>query len=317
VPGRRREAHAESGIASVRLADGLVEFRGLHWDATQHTGEAPVAAGGFHLDEVIVGGALLPLPGGDGGLTGALPRLQEVMAPLGVSIELPALIPRSDGGTEVTPLRIRTGGETRLSGPAGQLLGAPQPARDAIAGAVKGDAQNCNDPRGAAAGPLFGAGLLLSDITLAAVTGTGGLDIELGGAQAMTEGNVYDDPFGNRRPFPLPPVRPAPPPAKSSAASEPPWEAPVPEPPATALAMAAPDPAPALDAPPVSAMPVAGTVVRQRSSTRCATAHPFGRPACSKGAASLAGAASLGVALALFAGDALVARRRRHPEVDA
>ena len=85
---------------------------------------------------------------------------------------------------------------------------------------VKGDdPENCQDPR-TGIGPLANAGILLADISLAGFTGTGGIDIELGGVRAMTEGVAYDNPFGNRKPLPAPVLRPAPAPLPKAPVEE-------------------------------------------------------------------------------------------------
>lgn len=308
VPGLRRVAHADASIASVDLAGGAVQLLGLHWSVTQHTGDHPLHQGTFHIADIRIGGADLPTDALNG-LTGAgsgsggqgggfnLDQANQVLEQFGMHLSPPLTRTLTDGTVEVGPLRISMGGSTRLSGPLGQALAATQPGRDAILGALKGDPSNCNDPR-SGLGPLANAAFLVADITFGGLTGTGGMDIELGGVHAVTEGIAYRNPFGDFLPppalgdtsvsdtTPAEPGTPAVPPAPAT----------VPPPPATQVITPA----------------TAG-----RTFTSCLTTSPFGHPGCSgRDLARLAGAVGLGIALVLFVGDAvLVFRRRRIGEV--
>jgi hypothetical protein len=299
VPGRLREAHAEASVASVDLAGGLVQLRGLHWDVTQHTGTAPARAGSFHVDEVLVGGGAAPAaPAGPlGGLAAPLPptpasldQANTVLAPLGIHLAAPQVRTAPDGTVEVDPLRISLGGATQLSKPLGAALAAAQPGRDALAGLLKGDPQNCADPR-SSLGPLAGAGMLLADIAGGGLTGTGGADVLLGGVHATTEGIAYGSPFGD---LGVPPALPAAAGAPPGSAPPPPGGGSLPPPPAAAPA------APAATVPPVGGRTVSACV----GGT---PAHPGG---CVPDAARAAAAGGLAVAVLLFAADAALMRRR-------
>jgi hypothetical protein len=299
VPGVRREAHADASIASVSLAGGAVQLLGLHWDVTQHTGDTPVHDGGFHVDEIRLGGQSLPsgLLGGAAGpaeqAVQSLDQANNALAPFGMHITVPAVRTLQDGTVEVGPLRISMGGSTQLSQPLGSALAAAQPARDALAAMLKSDPQNCQDPR-SGLGPVANTGLLLADITYGGLTGTGGLDIALGGVHATTEGIAYRNPFGDFVPLPQlggttitdttprDAVRPVAPPA------------------------VAPAPAPA------TATTVITPATAGRSFTSCVSPGSLGRSGCSaRDLARVAAAAGLTLALLLFAGDSLLLLRRR------
>ena len=307
VTGKARQATAAVSLGSVSLGGGAVELRDLRWDVTQHSGEAAQADGSFHIGQVLVAGQ--PVPAGSDPAA-ALAGLNEILGRLGLTLDPPAVVKNDKGEVQVTPLRFKVGGKTELSEPLGELLAGTQPLREAVGEMVKGDdPENCQDPR-AGIGPLANAGILLADISLAGFTGTGGIDIELGGVRAMTEGVAYDNPFGNRAPLPAPVVRPAPAPLP---------KAPVEEYDEEFLAGAT-RPVPRIETPAVTApapvvaarpeTPLAASPVTERRTESCSSTHALHKRSCSDGAGMAVGLASLGVAVALFGGDALLARRR-------
>ena len=298
VPGVRREAHADASIASVSLAGGAIELLGLHWDVTQHTGDKPVHEGGFHIDQIRTGGQGLPTGVLDGVPSPAdqavqsLDQANQLLEHFGMHLSPPATRTLQDGTVEVGPLRISMGGSTQLSQSLGAALAAAQPARDAIVSMLKGDPQNCNDPR-VGLGPLANAGLLVADIAYGGLTGTGGLDVELGGVHASTEGIAYRNPFSDF--LPLPPVSGTT--ITDTTAGEPGTPA---------VPQSAPPPAP----PPATTVITPTTV--GRSFTACVTTSPFGHPGCSgRDLARAAAAIGLGIAVLLFAADGLLLLRRR------
>jgi hypothetical protein len=300
LPGIRREAHADASIASVSLAGGAIELLGLHWDVTQHTGDKPIHEGGFHIDQIRTGGQGAPAGVLDGVPSPAdqavqsLDQANQLLEHFGMHLTPPATRTLQDGTVEVGPLRISMGGSTQLSQQLGAALADAQPARDAIVQMLKGDPQNCNDPR-VGLGPLANAGLLVADIAYGGLTGTGGLDIELGGAHAATEGIAYRNPFSDFLPPPLLSGT-----TVTDTTGGEPGTPPVP-------ASAPPPPAPA----PATAVISPATV--GRSFTACVTTSPFGHPGCSgRDLARIAAAIGLGIAVLLFAADgALLLRRRR------
>ncbi len=296
VPRVRREAHADVSIAAVSLAGGAVQLLGLHWDVTQHTGDTPVRSGGFHVDDIRVGGQNPAAPAGGlpqpvEPLVQSLDQANRVLATFGMHLTPPATRTLQDGTIEVGPLRISMGGTTQLSAPLGSALADTQPARDAVVAALKSDPRNGQDPR-SGLGSLVNAGLLVADLAVGDLTGTGGVDVELGGVHATTEGIAYRNPFGDVVPLPalgdstITDTTPAEPGARAV----PPVVAPVPAPATTVITPA----------------------TTAHSVATCLTTSPFGHPGCSgRDLARLAAGAALGVALLLFAGDAVLLHRRR------
>jgi hypothetical protein len=221
----------------------------------------------------------------------SLEQANRVLAPLGIHLTPPAVRTLQDGTVDVGPLRISLGGTTQLSEPLGAALAAAQPARDAVVAMLQSDPQNCQDPRNGVR-PVANAGLLAGDIAYGGLTGTGGIDVELGGVHATTEGIAYRNPFGDL--LPLSPVGGA-----TITDTTPPGGV-TPAAPPTAT----PGPAPATT--------VISPATAGRSVAVCVTPGSLGRSGCSAhDLARAAAAAGLGVALLLFAGDALLLLRRR------
>jgi len=320
VAGKERRATAAVRLGNVDLAGGLVSLRGLHWTAEQRTGPGGlvVAAGGtFGIDTVVVGG--IPLPTATPlELVAAFGSANRVIAPFGLRLE-PPRVETSTGDREVrvTPLKLVLGDGTAAKPLLGPLMEKQQPAREALLAAMKGFGRG--DCDGSSAGGLF---FTFVDVVAAALQGSGGIDLELGGVLATTEGVDYGDPFGLVEPgLPTlpggaaPVVRPAP--ERSPTAVHEPAEplsatdsglggrpamvgTPAPKPNSTAG-----DAETAAPTEPVAVLPV---------TRRCQSTSRGRVSGCSRGAPLPASAAALGVAVLLFGGDWWRTRRRTPSE---
>jgi hypothetical protein len=316
VDGKERRASASVRFGNVDLAGGLVSLRGLRWSAEQHTGAggAVVASGGtFGLDTIVVAG--IPLPTDTPlKLGAAFGAADKVLAPFGLRVEPPAVTKTTgDREVRVTPLKLVLGDGTAARPLLGPVMGGVQPAREALLAAMKGIGRggDCN------LGQAGGLALTFVDVAAAAMEGAGGIDVELGGVLATTEGVDYGDPFGlippglpTVAPVAAPAVPPRPPaPTTPSDAGE---ALPAFDPSATATAVPAPAaPAPAPVAARAVPAPAAAGPVAVAPATRGCESTSRGRVSgCSRGAPVPAGAAALGVAGLLFGGDWWRARRR-------
>ena len=171
-----------------------MSLRGLRWTAEQRTGAGGLvlgADGTFGLDTMVVGG--LPLPTATPlELAAAFGAANEVIAPFGLRLE-PPRVTKTTGDREVrvTPLKLVLGDGTAAKPLLGPLMSEAQPVREALLEAMKGFGYGgCN--LGAAGGLTF----TFVDVVAAALGGNGGIDLELGGVLATTEGIDYGDPFG-------------------------------------------------------------------------------------------------------------------------
>src|SRR5687768_8009892 len=194
VEGKERRAQAQVRLANIDIADGVVSLRGLRWTAEQRTGPGDVvlgAEGTFGLDTVTVAG--IPLPTATPlELAAAFGAANEVIAPYGLRLE-PPRVTKTTGNREVrvTPLKLVLGDGTAAKPLLGPLMSETQPVREALLEAMNGFGfGDCN--LGAAGGLTF----TFVDIVAAALGGNGGIDLELGGVLATTEGIDYGDPFG-------------------------------------------------------------------------------------------------------------------------
>jgi len=314
VEGRGRRATAAVRIGNVDLAGGAVSLRGLRWSAEQRTGAGgavTAADGTFGLDTIVVGG--VPLPTATPlQLAAALGAANQAIAPFGLRLE-PPRVTKSTGDREVrvTPLKLVLGDGNVARPLLGPLMSEAQPGREALLAAMQqfGRGGDCN--LGRAGGLAFTFG----DVVAAAMEGAGGIDLELGGVVATTEGIDYGDPFGlippglpTVAPVAAPAVRPRPPalrlPADGGAG---PW------PGSDMAAATGPAPTPAVAAPvePAAAAPVdlAAPVATRPATRRCESTSRGRVSGCSRGRPLPASAAALGVALVLFGADWWRSRR--------
>lgn len=324
VDGRERRATAEVSLARIDLAGGLVSLRGLRWTATQQTGpagEVQAAEAAFGLDGMVVGG--LPLPTATPlELASALGAANQVISTLGLRLEAPQ-VSRSAGDREVrvTPLTLVIGGPAASRPVIGPVMTGLIPAREALLAALRALGGAPGSPGGGGGGSCdlgtaAGFALTFVDIVAAGLEGTGGIDLQFGGALATTEGVDYGDPFGIVPPglpavpvVPAPAARPRPRPAVAPVTVDAGADvvAPVPVSPARRT-----DPAPevSIDAARpevVAAAPPAATLA---ATHRCESTSRGRAPRCGRGAPVPAGAAALGLAVLLFGADWWRTRRR-------
>jgi hypothetical protein len=317
VEGKERRAQALVRFGNIDVAGGLVSLRGVRWAAEQRTGAGGLvlgAGGTFGVDTIVVAGVPLPTdtPVQLGAAFGAA---NQVIAPFGLRLEPPQVTRApADREVRVTPLKLVVGDGTAARPLLGPLMGAAQPVREALLDAMKGGGSGGCNP-GTAAGLAF----TFVDVVAAAMEGAGGIDLELGGVLATTEGVDYGDPLGliapglpTVAPVAAPAVRARPAPAFSDEDGAVPTED-RPEPwPASAsepAPVAAPVPSPAEVAAP-AAPPTRPPVAVAPATRRCESTNRGRVSGCSRGAPLPASAAALAAALFLFGGDWWRTRRR-------
>ncbi len=311
VDGRERRAQAQVRFGNLDIAGDLVSLRGLQWTAEQRTGAGGLvlgAAGTFALDALVVAG--VPLPTATPlELAAAFGAANEVIAPFGLRLE-PPRVTKTTGDREVrvTPLKLVLGDGTAAKPLLGPLMSETQPAREALLEAMQQFGYGGCD-LGAAGGLSF----TFVDVVAAALSGNGGIDLELGGVLATTEGIDYGDPFGvispglpTIPPLVIPPARPRPAiPGVTIEEPGEPWQGPVSE----VAAPVAAAPAPVETAAP-AATPPAEPVAVLPATRRCESTSRGRVSGCSRGAPLPASAAALAAALLLFGGDWWRTRRR-------
>lgn len=281
LPGEGREAVAT--VRSSMTIGDVLELSGMRWHAEHRTGVEPRAEGSFEIGHAEIGG--LPFPTDD--LESVEAAVNDVLVPSGITVTFPRvrrLLEPSDL-IRVTPMRI----ELRDSPVGKTLLG---PALDLT-----------REQRGQLFDSLVEAycdsasALLVGDIAVSVVSGTGFLTVELGGVQAASSDLEIGNPFGDIPAFTAPP--PAAPETAGGAAIGGPSSSggglPAPAPPTTVAFRGQEQAVPARATGPVEEL--------------CESLHPNGDD-CSEGAAATVGVVGL-LATVGMAGADVVRQRRR------
>jgi hypothetical protein len=164
---------------------GSVELNGLRWVAVQQTAPGVTkVSGSFSIGGAVVGGAPLDVPAGGGELKAVLDPINQALAPTGLAI-IPPEVDKTGDIADVSPLSIQIVNSPLGRQFLGPLLGDIQSVREPITDAII-----------EASGGEASVAILVADLTLGIFSGASQLHIELGGATAFTEGQVFESPFG-------------------------------------------------------------------------------------------------------------------------
>jgi hypothetical protein len=182
-PGTR-EAHAVTRIGNLSLGGGAVKLTGLKWETFQRTGADAVNTGTFSVEGIQIGGQTLAPPAPDQ-LASAFTAMNTALAPTGVVLD-PPHTSKEGGIASVSPLGIRIVNSQVGNTAVAPVVGALQPVREPVTGAVL----NGPPPPDQLPGP--GTAILLADVFTGVATGAGRFDAELGGVSGYTEGTKYE-----------------------------------------------------------------------------------------------------------------------------
>jgi hypothetical protein len=303
VAGTVRQATATADVGQVTLAGGLVSLNGLHWQATQETGPGGTvtqATGAFTLSSVTVAGTTLPVSTDN--VAQVFDTVNTALGPSGFHLgPVPALEQNSaDGSAAVPPLAIGIDSSALGAQVVGPLLGSADTLRQALDQVLLG--VSCQ----------IGTPLTVRDIALGALAGGGGIDLELGGVRAVSDGTTFANPFGTSLGLSAGPAGSigtgaGATPASVGTGTFTPGSAAVPGTPA------------GVGAAPGSGAPAAGPAGQPaqvlggvRGVLHCLTTSPFGHPGCSGGGAAVPiGLAGLAAVVGMGAADFARARRYR------
>jgi hypothetical protein len=254
IDGAARQAHATVDM-NLDIA-GIVQLRGMRWEALHRTGADPKAAATFDPGTASALGAPLPVES-----TQELQAaVNEALAPSGITVSFPR-VQRFEEPADVvrmTPMRIVLKDSPAGKATIGPALNLTRKQREQLF--VELASVICD-----AAGVL-----LVGDIAVSIASGTGFLAIEVGGAEATTGDLVLGNPFG-------PPVAPDGPLADVTLPGE--------------LAGGAGPGGPALTAPPAAGGRDGASTTDSRPvasigplESLCETIHPSADTSCSEGA---------------------------------
>ncbi len=183
IPGKARVATASSEVGSISLLNGAIVLTGMKWTATQRGGTHHGQSSSFSLGGLSLAGK--PLPVDQGSIESTFKRLNQLLAPTGIHITLPTALFQGGTLTE-NPLEIGIN-NSKLGGQiVNPILGALDPVTNPLRTAL--DGISCS----------FGKLFTVADLAAAAIDGTGGADVDFGGASANTDGKTYANPFGNQ-----------------------------------------------------------------------------------------------------------------------
>ncbi len=277
APKQLRDSAASVNVGAITLAEGLVRIEGLRWLVDRRSGASSSVVGRFTVGKIEIAGVALPTET-PADIAESFATLNGVIGPLGLRIEPPAFVRQKDGTDEVTPMVVVIGGNDQGNVLIGPLLDALQPLRDQVIAVL-------NSSGGCPFSPeQLNALFIVVDAMLAAITGSGGLRVEVGGARTLHDTRVFESTLGD-----IPPVVGLPG---------------IPGLPSSVIG----------GAPPVAG---GGSLTQPgeagRVSTRCVTTHPTGSPGCSKGSAALAGLIGLLAALVLLGAEMYRSRRSENP----
>jgi hypothetical protein len=287
-----RKVSANTSV-DLSLLGGLVTLSGMRFHLEQVSVGADARTAVRSVEHsvgfgtVTVAGAPVPLPDG---LTAGATALNTVLTPLGIQIIPPALVDEGQFSHRLTPLTLRIGGRSVYSDLVAALAGTPQliELQQLLFGTLF-DTTNCNQLGGlltqipqlnSTYNALGIATPILLAVVLNALAGGGSIDVQVGGIRSRIDDTRYEPPAVARRSSDSDGVT-------TPAASDGP-----------SASIAATTSPPAVDGTPA------------RSSTRCASLSPAGRPGCWSGAAPIGALLAAAVCGGLLASDEV--RRRRH-----
>lgn len=189
----KRVARAVTDVSEIRIGGDALVIKGLRWEASWQSAPEEAVSGSFTVQGIEAAGEAIPV----NDAVDALAQLNPVLAPLGIEIDPPQV--RNESGISfVDPLRIGIVPSDARDGVVGGVVGALQPAREALVQALL--EQDCGNA----------SFITIADIVLGSVTGAGSLNIELGGVTAQSADLGATSLLGELQPFtPATPAAPA------------------------------------------------------------------------------------------------------------
>lgn len=192
VGGGTRRAEATVTLGSVSLLDGLIVLDGLRWDVVHETGAAARSDGTFTVGRLLVAG--FPLATDLHDLDPVLDLLNAALAPVGLVLTGPELLPRDNGSVGLSPLRIGLVSSPLGAEVLGPIVAGVRPLLVPVYEAL-------TDVNG-----TLGLTSLVADLGLGVADGSGGIELAIGGATALTDDTVFADPLDGGAPAPGPPA---------------------------------------------------------------------------------------------------------------
>lgn len=197
VTDQEQEATA-SVDADISLAGGLVTMQGAKWTASIETGVKNSSSASFNPGTVSISsaGVPLPLPSADSE-NQVFTAVNQALSVVGLSIIAPTQTSDTNTGSlDEGPLDLHFSGsslDNKVLSPIAQQLATLE---NVIAGQTA-DGSDCSQVKNLL-GNLLTPSEEVSNILLAGAQGSGGVDLDLGGATVSTQAAPdFTDPFGS------------------------------------------------------------------------------------------------------------------------
>jgi hypothetical protein len=181
--GNERYATATADIASISIAKGLIQLKGLHWVATQTSGATSSSTASFDVGGLSIAGVNIDLS--NNSITTLLQIINTALEATGFEIDWPTTTTEPDGTISISPLTVGVDNSALGQEIVGANLGTIEPVRNELDTELFG--LDCNLP----------GYVEVVDVLTGVPAGGGTLNIQLGGAHAVTDDVVASDPFGS------------------------------------------------------------------------------------------------------------------------
>lgn len=304
VEGQSQEADA-TVTEDLSLLGGKVTVEGLKWNANQKRGmSAADSAAAFSYGSVNISGlGSLPvtIPGSVPFDT-AIKVVNDALATVGIALTPPSQ--STDPGTgsiSISPLHLHFSGSALDDDIVSPSVGPLTQLVNLVNGQVThgGNCTNLKD----LLGELSSGPETVLDLLVSGFSGSGGVDLYLGGASAETiAAPDYTNPFDATDSFSQSPLPPTALPGISATSN-----------PDLGSQSAGPPALPAGNQVPVKATPPGRALVTPAAMVKCVTTNPTGGAGCWRGVATWAGAAAVALAGGLLAADVVYGRRKPRP----
>lgn len=197
LSGGVREARAVTTAKRLRVFGELFTFVNPRWEAVARSGASTTTEGSFTFERATVLGQPRSAQQVMGDLEAFRRGLEQLLAPLGVKLTLPA-VEITDGRVRVTPMTFAVRDMPWGAQVLAPFLGNIQPLREVLTRLLL--EEDCRSE----------SSLLLADTLLGILSGSGSVELTAGGVEASTADTDFSSP-----PLPEPPVdRTVPPPVE-------------------------------------------------------------------------------------------------------
>lgn len=176
-----RTAHASSTADELRVFGGLFTFKKPRWEAIARSGAITTDYARFTFESATVLGFQRSHDDAMADLAEFERGLEELLRPFGVQLDLP-IVEQSDGRSRITPMSFRIENMPIGAEVIAPLLGQVRPFREQMERELL--AEDCKNE----------SALLLMDVLLGVLAGSGSVEIHAGGASASTAATDFSSP---------------------------------------------------------------------------------------------------------------------------